>query len=109
MSLDKALHKILEQAVDKFKSLQFYRQILLQAENEDKTDLNYWMHYVNLFGVENKIPVYDKMHWFSYYNLDLVCLWLASFFMFFKVLQIIGCVRKEDSSHCHEPEKVKVD
>lgn len=48
----------------------FYHE-LLQAEKQNDIDLEYWLEYTVLFGVEHKIPLYDKMSVIEYYNIEI--------------------------------------
>ena len=34
-------------------------------------DIEYWIDYLEKFGVSHKIPLYDNMSTFKYYNMEI--------------------------------------
>merc|ERR1712051_142460 len=68
----------------------FYHEIL-QAERESKMDLEYWVNYVVLFGVEHKIPLYDHMNFFKYLNIDVYLFLTIVLVIVYYILKLILC------------------
>jgi len=64
------------------KNTLFYQHLLEDDERKSKMDLEYWIDYVQLFGVKEMIPLYDHMDPITYRNWDVYCLNFA----------ILGCI-----------------
>ena len=66
---------------------------VLEAERESAMDLEYWIDYLHSFGASHKIPSYDNMSFFYYYNLDvaLLVIPLLAFTLLFTYM-ILYCV-----------------
>lgn len=59
------------------KNVTFYHKLLALDERKSKMDIQYWLDYVQLFGVKELIPIYDKMNPIMYRNWDVyVTLWI---------------------------------
>ena len=78
------------------KNVDFYQHLLEDDERKSKMDLEYWIDYVQLFGVKEMIPLYDHMDPVTYRNWDVYCLnftILGCTILFWKT--VIGfCCRK---------------
>ena len=78
------------------KNVEFYQHLLEDDERKSKMDLEYWIDYVQLFGVKEMIPLYDHMDPITYRNWDVYVLnWtiLVCTILFWKT--VIGfCCRK---------------
>mmetsp|Transcript_13127 Transcript_13127/g.22179 ORF Transcript_13127/g.22179 Transcript_13127/m.22179 type:complete len:170 (+) Transcript_13127:1228-1737(+) len=70
----------------------FYHKLLSEDERLSKMDLQYWLDFVYLFGVEEMIPLYDKMHPFSYRNYDVYLLaWAIFFTLLYLLTKLCKC------------------
>lgn len=47
--------------MDVMERVNFYHELLKEEKRKTEIDLEYWLEYTVLFGVEHKIPLYDKM------------------------------------------------
>lgn len=86
-----------------FQNASFYHKLLVLDERRSKMDMNYWLDYVQQFGVKELIPVYDKMGPIEYRNWDVYA-------MLWTLAAIIVWVNyKIFSFCCCKSKKVKVD
>jgi hypothetical protein len=49
----------------------FFSRLLAEDERLSRMDLEYWIDYVERFGVKEKIPLYDNMGFIEYRNWDV--------------------------------------
>lgn len=68
-------------------NVDWYNSILDEKENEDKMDLEYWVDYVHQFGVDHKIPPYDNMSTFVWFNMDLVAIGLCLIYACYRLVK----------------------
>ena len=71
-------------------------------------DLVYWIDYLNTFGAMHKIPSYDNMRFWYYYNLDiLLCVIPVVWAILLCSWKLICCcwsirwIRKDKVTHEH--------
>ena len=60
--------------------------MLSEDERISKMDLEYWIDYVYLFGVEDFIPLYDKLDFITFRNWDVYAIYLLIIFSFFYIV-----------------------
>lgn len=85
----------------------FYHELLNEEKSKTEIDLEYWLDYTVLFGVEHKIPLYDKMSTIQYLNIEVWSLFalcmMAVLVVIKKILITVGlvcgcCKKKEEAS-----------
>lgn len=66
------------------KRISFYKA-LLQDERENMLDIEYWIEYVNKFDVGHTMPLYDKLGYVYYYNIDIYALVILALIVVWKL------------------------
>lgn len=95
-----------EQGLQRLKT-KFYYHLLHDDERPSQVDLEYWLDYVYLFGVRDRIPLYDKMSFITYRNWDMYVASVVLVFLLFKILRATCYWCFKDSSK--QEDKVKKD
>lgn len=66
--------------MDMLGNITFHQKVLEEDERISKMDLEYWIDYVYLFGVDDMIPLYDKVDPITFRNYDVYfILWVILF------------------------------
>ena len=83
----------------------FFSKLLGEDERISLMDLEYWIDYVQQFGVQEMIPLYDKMGPIEYRNWDVYTLLFSiMFFVMFVWFKVISFC----CGMCKGSKKVKV-
>jgi hypothetical protein len=69
--------------MDLMHNVTFHKRLLKDDERISKMDLEYWIDYVYLFGAKDLIPLYDKLDFITFRNMDVYAAYLAIFFLMF--------------------------
>ena len=63
--------------------------MLSEDERISKMDLEYWIDYVYLFGVDDFIPLYDKLDFITFRNWDVYAIYLLIVCLFFYTVSLV--------------------
>ena len=72
----------------------FFSRLLAEDERLSKMDLEYWVDYVQLFGVKDMIPLYDHLDPIRFRNWDVyIFLWSIAAFVFYMFIKFLSLVK----------------
>ena len=92
------VNKEAEATKEMLEKIEFYHDIL-EDEEESKMDIQYWIDYVNNFGIGHKIPLYDHMSFIKYHNGELwgfigLCIYIVLLVIFLVLKYSYRCLRR---------------
>ena len=90
--------------------VEFYHEVL-QTEAAHGLDLDYWLDYVVVNGIQGAIPSYDKMSTIKYFNLEIYAILAIAFFVLFtifkSVLGLCGLCKDEEKTTEEQRQKTE--